>query len=63
VHRARQKPADLQPGSPISRDLALRLIHCSDNDLPALLAAASSYKCRHSHLDVMDVTENVPSLG
>ena len=32
--------ADLQPGSPISRDLALRLIRCSDADLPALLAAA-----------------------
>jgi len=32
--------ADLQPGSPISRDLALRLIRCGDDDLPALLAAA-----------------------
>jgi FO synthase len=32
--------ADLQPGSPISRNLALRLIQCSDDDLPALLAAA-----------------------
>jgi FO synthase len=32
--------ADLRPGSPISRDLALRLIRCSDDDLPALLAAA-----------------------
>jgi 7,8-didemethyl-8-hydroxy-5-deazariboflavin synthase CofG subunit len=32
--------ADLQPGSPISRDLALRLIRCSDDDLPALLADA-----------------------
>jgi FO synthase len=32
--------ANLQPGSPISRDLALRLIRCSDDDLPALLAAA-----------------------
>ena len=36
--------ADLQPGSPISRDLALRLIRCGDNDLPALLAAARSAK-------------------
>jgi 7,8-didemethyl-8-hydroxy-5-deazariboflavin synthase CofG subunit len=32
--------ADLQPGLPISRDLALRLIRCADDDLPALLAAA-----------------------
>jgi len=32
--------ADLEPGSPISRDLALRLIRCADEDLPALLAAA-----------------------
>src|SRR5258706_10974140 len=32
--------ADLQPGAPISRDLALRLIHCGDDDLPALLASA-----------------------
>jgi 7,8-didemethyl-8-hydroxy-5-deazariboflavin synthase CofG subunit len=30
----------LQPGAPISRDLALRMIRCSDDDLPALLAAA-----------------------
>jgi FO synthase len=36
--------ADLHPGSPISRDLALRLIHCSDDDLPALLAAARAAK-------------------
>ena len=32
--------ADLQPGSPISRDLALDLINCGDDDLPAVLAAA-----------------------
>ena len=32
--------ADLRPGSPISRDLALRLIRCVDDDLPVLLAAA-----------------------
>jgi 7,8-didemethyl-8-hydroxy-5-deazariboflavin synthase CofG subunit len=32
--------ADLQPGSPISRDQALRLIHCPDEVLPALLDAA-----------------------
>ncbi len=30
----------LQPGSPISRDLALHLIRCGDDDLPAVLAAA-----------------------
>jgi 7,8-didemethyl-8-hydroxy-5-deazariboflavin synthase CofG subunit len=32
--------ADLQLASPVSRDLALRLIRCDDDDLPALLAAA-----------------------
>jgi 7,8-didemethyl-8-hydroxy-5-deazariboflavin synthase CofG subunit len=32
--------ADLRAGLPISRDLAVRLIRCSDHDLPALLAAA-----------------------
>jgi FO synthase len=31
---------DLRPGSPISRELALRLIRCHAEDLPALLAAA-----------------------
>jgi 7,8-didemethyl-8-hydroxy-5-deazariboflavin synthase CofG subunit len=36
--------ADLQPGSPISRELALRLIRCSEDDLPALLAAARTAK-------------------
>jgi 7,8-didemethyl-8-hydroxy-5-deazariboflavin synthase CofG subunit len=36
--------AGLQPGSPISRDFALRLIHCSDDDLPALLTAARAAK-------------------
>ena len=35
---------DLRPGEPISRDLALRLIRCSDDDLPALLAAARAAK-------------------
>jgi FO synthase len=29
-----------RPGSPISRDLALQLIRCNDNELPPLLAAA-----------------------
>src|SRR5271155_5665158 len=51
------KPAALEPGSlctnelaglrlgtPISRDLALRLICCCDGDLPALLAAARAAK-------------------
>ena len=32
--------ADLQPGSSITRQLALHLINCADDDLPALLAAA-----------------------
>jgi 7,8-didemethyl-8-hydroxy-5-deazariboflavin synthase CofG subunit len=32
--------ADLRPGSAISRELALHLIRCGDDDLPALLAAA-----------------------
>jgi 7,8-didemethyl-8-hydroxy-5-deazariboflavin synthase CofG subunit len=36
----------VRPGEPISRDLALRLIHCSDHDLPALLAAARAAKER-----------------
>jgi len=36
--------ADLQLSSPISRDLALRLIRCGDDDLPALLAAARAAK-------------------
>ena len=36
--------ADLRPGSPISRELALSLIRCSDDDLPALLAAARAAK-------------------
>ena len=36
--------ADLQPGTPISGDAALRLIRCGDDDLPALLAAARAAK-------------------
>jgi 7,8-didemethyl-8-hydroxy-5-deazariboflavin synthase CofG subunit len=32
--------ADLQPGSAIPRELALRLIRCTDDDLPALLSSA-----------------------
>ncbi len=32
--------ADLQSGSPIPRKLALRLIRCTDDDLPALLSSA-----------------------
>ncbi len=35
---------NLCPGDPISRDLALRLIRCTDDDLPALLAAARAAK-------------------
>lgn len=33
---------DLQPGVPISRQLAVQLIRCSDDDLPALLAAGAA---------------------
>jgi 7,8-didemethyl-8-hydroxy-5-deazariboflavin synthase CofG subunit len=36
--------ADLQPSSPISREMALRLIRCGDDDLPALLVAACAAK-------------------
>jgi 7,8-didemethyl-8-hydroxy-5-deazariboflavin synthase CofG subunit len=36
--------ADLRPGSPISREFALRLIRCGDDDLPFLLAAARAAK-------------------
>ncbi len=36
--------ADLKPGSPITPDLARRLIRCPDDDLPALLAAARAAK-------------------
>jgi 7,8-didemethyl-8-hydroxy-5-deazariboflavin synthase CofG subunit len=36
--------ADLRPGSSISCDLAMRLIRCSEDDLPALLAAARAAK-------------------
>lgn len=36
--------ADLQPGWPISRELAMRLIRCSNDDLPALLASARAAK-------------------
>ncbi len=36
--------ADFQPRKAISRELALRLIRCSDEDLPALLAAARATK-------------------
>jgi 7,8-didemethyl-8-hydroxy-5-deazariboflavin synthase CofG subunit len=35
---------ELVPESPISRDLAIRLIRCTDDDLPALLAAARAAK-------------------
>jgi len=34
----------LKPGVPIGRELALRLIRCSNHDLPALLAAARNAK-------------------
>src|ERR1700728_2535218 len=38
--------ADLRPGSAISRELALRLIRCGDDDLPALLTRAREAKER-----------------
>jgi len=38
--------ANLRPGEAISREAALRLIRCSDEDLPALLAAARAAKER-----------------
>ena len=37
---------EIQPGVPISRELALRLITCPDADLPSLLAAARAAKER-----------------
>ncbi|MGA8619311.1 MAG: 7,8-didemethyl-8-hydroxy-5-deazariboflavin synthase CofG [Candidatus Sulfotelmatobacter sp.] len=36
--------ADVRPGSPITRDLALRLIHCPESDLSTLLGAARTAK-------------------
>jgi 7,8-didemethyl-8-hydroxy-5-deazariboflavin synthase CofG subunit len=36
--------AALRLGTPVSRDIALRLIRCSDDDLPALMAAAHAAK-------------------
>jgi len=47
-HRAEcaAKLARVRPGEPISREVALRLIRCSDEDLPALLAAARAAKER-----------------
>jgi 7,8-didemethyl-8-hydroxy-5-deazariboflavin synthase CofG subunit len=38
--------ADLSPGCPISRALAIHLIRCNDADLPALLSAARAAKER-----------------
>ena len=38
--------AGTRPGEPISREAALALIHCSDDDLPLLLAAARAAKER-----------------
>jgi 7,8-didemethyl-8-hydroxy-5-deazariboflavin synthase CofG subunit len=37
---------EVRPGMPISRDAALRLIQCSDDDLPQLLATARAAKER-----------------
>jgi len=38
--------AEVRPGEPISREAALALIRCSDDDLPQLLAAACAAKER-----------------
>jgi 7,8-didemethyl-8-hydroxy-5-deazariboflavin synthase CofG subunit len=38
--------AAIRPGEAISRDQALQVIHCSDDDLPALLTAARAAKER-----------------
>jgi len=38
--------ADVRPGVPISREAALHLIQCADDDLPELLAAARAAKER-----------------
>ncbi len=38
--------AELSPGPPISRELALRLIRCDDRDLPPLISAARAAKER-----------------
>jgi FO synthase len=38
--------ATIRPGGPISREAALQLIRCPDDDLPALLAAARAAKER-----------------
>ena len=43
---SRAATSDLQPGSPVSRELALSLIRCGDEDLPALLSAARAAKER-----------------
>jgi FO synthase len=42
--RCAAKLRHLEPGSPIARELALRLIRCHGDDLPALLAAARAAK-------------------
>jgi 7,8-didemethyl-8-hydroxy-5-deazariboflavin synthase CofG subunit len=38
--------AEVRPGVPVSREAALRLIQCADDDLPELLAAARTAKER-----------------
>ena len=41
---SREVIASIRPGAPISREAALQLIHCSDEDRPDLLAAARAAK-------------------
>ena len=43
---------EVRPGEPISRDTAVRLIRCSDSDLPRLLAAARSAKERFKPAEI-----------
>jgi 7,8-didemethyl-8-hydroxy-5-deazariboflavin synthase CofG subunit len=40
----KESAREIAHGSPISRESALRLIHCSDEDLPALLSAARAVR-------------------
>jgi 7,8-didemethyl-8-hydroxy-5-deazariboflavin synthase CofG subunit len=44
--RSAGSPLEFCPDAPISREAALHFIHCSDEDLPALLAAARAAKER-----------------
>jgi 7,8-didemethyl-8-hydroxy-5-deazariboflavin synthase CofG subunit len=45
-HASCEALAAIRPGVPISRETALQLIHCADEDVPGLLAAAHAAKER-----------------